>query len=866
MISKKIDQNVFEKQINLLYQQLPQSLMVGTGVALVLFFALSDFPNQNVLLVWLMLVILVGLFRAFTAILHNKAKKHKTSDYKRSEKLHLVGVILAGMTWGGAGSVLYSLSLDASTKMILFIVIIGMAAASVTSLAHRKLPSYIYICLTLFQLLLGLYLSPDSKSIFIGWALLLYTFFLLRNAQSYQANSESMLILQEKALISKEQLQKSQKSAEDNSLYLESILQSSSETAIIATDINFSIKYINPKAEQVFSTKRDDALGKTLAEIHNGDGGQVPTIAKVDNVIDNVRKAGSCQFPMLVDSIALDVRVNRIDDHAGEFAGFLLMANDVTKSKRTNSQLRKLSRAVEQSQSTIVITNLDADIEFVNPAFTQSTGYTKEEAIGQNPRILKSDLQPKEFYQSMWETLLEGEVWRGEMHNRRKDGSRYWEFASISPIKNEETGEITHYVAVKEDITLRKEAEEKLLEMQQQAEAANLAKSDFLANMSHDIRTPISGIIGMTLLALETELSSKQKQYLRNIKLSADSLLGLINDILDFSKIEAGQLSVEKYSFNLSESLDNIVSMMKQSAKDKGLELIIQNDASELPLFVKGDELRLRQVLVNLIGNSIKFTEEGSVILKLIQTEEDKLAGKFHFIVIDTGIGIPAEKQEYIFTSFSQADSSTTREFGGTGLGLSICKQLVELMGGEIWVEGNGETGSMFHFTVALEPGKETDIQQQEEAAVQHVKKRNILLVDDNGINLHIARHILEKGGHQVTQAVNGMEALETLVTQNFDVILMDVQMPVMDGLTTATVIRTSEQGEDLSSFDLLPDLAMLLQKSGKGRHIPIVAMTANAMESDKEKCLAAGMDKYLSKPFGPEEIQKLLAGISANA
>ena len=867
MGSSKIKQNVYEKQIDLLYQQLPQSLVAATGVALVLFFALSDFPDQNALIVWLTTTISVVLFRAVTLVLHNRTGKQDVPDYKRSEKLHLAGVILAGTTWGCVGSFLYALSGDGSTRMILFIVIIGMSAGSITGLAYRKLPSYLYIFLTLLPAHIGLYLAPDGKSIFIGGTLLVYTFFLLKNANSYQANSEEMLVLEEKALVREEQLQESQKYAEDNSLYLESILKSSSETAIIATDTDFSIKYINPKAEQVFNIDRGSGLGKNIADVYNAKGEQDSTMDKVSHIVENVRQNGTYQFFMDMEATALDVRINRIDNQSDEFAGFLLMANDVTESKRVNSQLSKLSRAVEQSDSTIVITNLDATIEFVNPAFTRSTGYTKEEAIGQNPRVLKSNLQPKIFYQSMWETLLEGEVWRGEMHNRRKDGSLYWEHVTISPVKDDDTGKVTHYVAVKEDITHRKETEQKMIEMQQQAQNANRAKSDFLANMSHDIRTPMSGIVGMTLLALDTELSSKQRKYLQNIKLSADSLLVLLNDILDFSKIEAGQLTIEEHSFNLPESMDNIVSMMELSAKEKGLELILQNDAPELPVFVKGDELRLRQILVNLIGNSIKFTEDGSITLKLIPAEEDEEAGKLHFMVIDTGIGIPVDKQEHIFTSFSQADASTTRKFGGTGLGLSICKQLVELMGGKIWVEGNRKKGSIFHFTVTLAPGQEEDILKPDNLTVQRVEKLDVLLVDDNEINLHIARHILEKAGHQVMTATNGVEALEVLVAQHFDVIFMDVQMPVMDGLTATNIIRESEQGQDVQFPGLLPNLsALLLQKCKECGHIPIVAMTANAMDSDRGKCLDAGMDDYLTKPFGPDDIQRVLAEVSRSA
>lgn len=398
----------------------------------------------------------------------------------------------------------------------------------------------------------------------------------------------------------------------------------------------------------------------------------------------------------------------------------------------------------------------------------------------------------------------------------------------------------------------------------QKAESANQSKSEFLAYMSHDIRTPMNGIIGMTNLTLGTELTPEQHNYLNNIKISADGLLGLLDDILDHSKIEAGQLIIEKYNFNLLSTLDNIYSMMSFPAREKGLKLILEHNALRLPFFVKGDELRLRQILVNLIGNSIKFTPKGSVRVKVIpkNIEGNQLA--LHFMVIDTGIGISADKQESIFSSFSQAELSTTRDFGGTGLGLTICKQLVGLMGGEIWVESNVKQGTTFHFTVVLEQGKEIKNMALVIDKPPQIKQLSILVVDDNHINCAIACNILEKDNHVVVTAQNGLEALEILVGQDFDLILMDVQMPIMNGLIASAIIKASENDNDLSQFTLPPFLPEKLAKQCKGRHIPIIAMTANAMDDDKKKCLAAGMDGYLTKPFEPAQLRKVITDLLA--
>ncbi|MBI1750756.1 MAG: PAS domain S-box protein [Acidobacteria bacterium] len=1031
---------------------------------------------------------------------------------------------------------------------------------------------------------------------------------------------------------------RAQKESEERAVQLNALIQTS-PLATVVLDANTRILLCNRAFETLFQYNAEEIIGATVDElIAPGELSAEATQFTAQNQSGQAVHATTRRQRR--DGTLVDVEVHgvplRVD---GEIRGAFGLYQDITARKQAEEALRKLSSAVDQTADNVLIANRDGIIEYVNPAFERSTGYSQEEATGKTPRILKSGKHSGRFYQEVWKKILAGEVFRGVFINRRKNGELYYEDKTIAPLKDTQ-GNITHFVSIGRDITARKEAEERLQEaeekyrsifenavegifqttidgryltanpmlarilgyespeelmqsvadlqrplyvepsqraefirrMQEQgtvseyesqvyrkdgsviwisenarairngegklvgfegttvditerkraqealrqaeeryrgifeeaivgifqttpegrylsvnpalarmygfdspeelvasrtdiarqsyvdpgrraefkrqveeqglvenfdyqvyrkdgsktwfsknsravrdaggatlfyigtvediterklaeeqmrhakeaAEEASRLKSEFLANMSHEIRTPMNGILGMTELALDTELNPEQREYLEMVKTSADSLLTVINDILDFSKVEAGKLELALAEFHLRDTVADTMKSLAVRANQKGLELAY-DVASDVPDRLIGDPGRLRQILINLTGNAIKFTEHGEVVVQVNSEGSEQDGVWLHFAVTDTGIGIPADKQQMIFEAFRQADGSYSRKYEGTGLGLSISTRLVELMGGRIWVESEIGKGSTFQFTVklgvqtqaaalppapelripaglpvlvvddnqtnrrlllellrdwnmkpvAVESGKAALAAMQEAArakkpfglvlidarmpdmdgfelarrvqadadlagttmvvltsagqrgdaarckelgiasylskpirpstlqeaimtvlgersqrsappklVTQHSLRENkprlrILLAEDNLVNQRLAVRLLEKAGHTVIVAGNGHAALAALERESFDLILMDVQMPDMGGIEATAAIREIDKRN--------------------GTHIPIVAMTAHALKEDRERCLAAGMDDYISKPIKPDELYRVI-------
>ncbi len=495
----------------------------------------------------------------------------------------------------------------------------------------------------------------------------------------------------------------------------------------------------------------------------------------------------------------------------------------------------------------VAITDRRGDIILVNDGFCEISGYSREELIGRNHRILNSGAHPRGFFGALWSAISSGEAWHGEVCNRNKAGDLFWLDTTVVPLMGAD-GYPEQFVSVRYDITERKTAESQryvildtLNERSLAAEAATVAKSQFLATISHEIRTPMNGVIGMLDLLMKTKLDAQQTLRASTALDAARSLLVLLNDILDFSKLEGGQVTIESIAFSPRELLDQLSMQLSARAEAKGLVLNFSAGATT-PALVRGDPTRIRQVLVNLIGNALKFTEDGVVSVEATY-DADAVGEELRLEVRDTGIGLSPEQQALVFQRFVQADATTTRRFGGTGLGLAISKQLVELMGGELGVSSQIGVGSMFWATLGATEAAEPDaVAVQPLELVLCDRSLRILAADDHSINRMVVQMYLEAAGHVVTLVNNGAEALDAIKSAPFDIVLMDVQMPVMDGIAATKAIRALP-------YPLCD--------------VPIIALTANAMAGDRERYLSQGMDDYVAKPIDAAALLSAVARLS---
>lgn len=650
-------------------------------------------------------------------------------------------------------------------------------------------------------------------------------------------------------------------------LYLDTM-----QTIMVALDPYGRVLMINRAGSKLLDLKAEALIGSKWFDHCTNATDDAPSadLAFKEIMAGHLNGLEQLEYMLLGrDGVQHRIRWNHtyLKDKSGEIFGLLCSGEDITRQRADEEQIQILSQAIEQSPSSVVLTDTHGDIEYVNPAFCRISGYGAKELIGQNPKLLQSGQTPQSTHRSLWQSLSQGQTWQGEMINRRKDGSIYIEQEIITPVRNH-SGKISHYLALKDDITERKRLEGELAEQQRHleelvlqrtlelrtanrelelardlAESATSAKSDFLANMSHEIRTPLNAIIGITHLLQREIQSASQLARLKTVRSAADHLLAVINDILDISKIEAGHLVLDTHDFVFADVIENIQALISDKLQQKHLSF--STDLSTIPPILNGDRTRISQVLINYLWNAVKFTESGNISLHGHIESETKDGYELKFSVKDSGIGIAPEKQAKLFTAFEQADRSSTRRHGGTGLGLAINKRLATLMGGSVGCESILGQGSTFWVRLKLGRASDGSIpkvahgERAEALPIEDVLRKkyagtSILVAEDEAINQEVFTELLgEIAGLNVQIADNGLTAVNMASRTNFRLILMDMQMPELDGVAATKAIRAQP------------------------RHYttPIIAVSANVFDEDVKRCLAAGMDDYLTKPVAPEKL-----------
>ena len=602
-----------------------------------------------------------------------------------------------------------------------------------------------------------------------------------------------------------------------------------SRDPVLKVNVSGTILFANPQAKSLFSHRTQciegENLGNWVADherimlhsyFRNCTSEKGPPSVSVELMI-------ASSFPTKVEIIAIP------EANGSEILLLIKRPVSLTDLRALQRRVEKYKRIIDNIGLGLLEVNKNDRIIKANPLFCEMTGYTSEELIGKEAMPTFLPESAIKLMEEVNSRRMMGSDGVYEVQMKRKNGDLIWVLISGAPLYDE-SDNVIGSVGIHLDITHRKRMEEELRKAKEEAEHSARMKEQFLANMSHEIRTPMNGIVGMSSLLSDTPLNNTQEKYLGAIRASADNLLVIINDILDFSKIDAGKLQLENDHFDLKNLIDQIYQSLSIKADEKGISLDYEIDSRIHPI-LKSDPHRLSQVLTNLLNNGIKFTESGSVKLKLSLEKDEQEAQHLLVEVIDTGIGIESSKIESIFATFTQADERITRKYGGTGLGLSISKQIVNLFGGNLRVKSEMGKGSVFYFKVKFDKGSLTRQKKKHERkeAKVNLAGLRVLLVEDHRINRMMATTILKKWKMEVDYAENGQESLDMVNKHAYDLILMDMQMPVMGGMEATLRIRN----------DLKLDL-------------PIIALTANAIKGESEKCINAGMNAYLSKPYEP--------------
>ncbi|MBJ6752423.1 PAS domain-containing hybrid sensor histidine kinase/response regulator [Geomonas anaerohicana] len=645
-----------------------------------------------------------------------------------------------------------------------------------------------------------------------------------------------------------------------------SLLLQSVEEGVVSVDGAGCVTFANQAAHELLGYREGELVGRDLHEVmHHGKTPDCSRCAKESCLLNPAFAGGSRQrsrnellWRKNGSSFSADLSCSALA--GGSRPGSVLTFRDVSGRREAEDRLRLQGTALEAAMNGIIIADRQERIIWVNPALCRILGRTPQELLGKDPQSLFKSDADTELLAELAESLEAGRPWQGELAGRRGDGTVLDQEVTVTPVLDD-AGEPANFIWIMLDISQRKRTEAALQESTRMQEEANrqlvrtvqranelavksarasAAKSEFLANMSHEIRTPMNAIVGAGHLLQETELSPRQGEYLQTLMVSADLLLGIINDVLDFSKIEAGKLMIDRITFSVQDVVAELLAVYAPRARQQGVDLRFEVDP-QIPELLTGDPMRLAQILNNLLSNALKFTRHGNIQLAVKLARKEPGSAELIFAVRDSGIGILAEDQAQLFQAFTQVDGSITRSHGGTGLGLAICKRLTSMMKGEIWCESIPGLGSTFSFWLPFGiAAVDSRVERQKDAGFTRFKQQRVLLVEDNPFNQKVALALLERGGLQVAVACNGDEAVDLVRAGEFDLVLMDVRMPGKDGLTATREIRA-------------------LGKPGT-ETLPILAVSANAMDQDVAASLAAGMNGHIAKPFTPESLYRAIA------
>lgn len=607
---------------------------------------------------------------------------------------------------------------------------------------------------------------------------------------------------------------------------------------ILLIDIkSFRILDCNPSAEKLFGKNKSQIIHSLLEELspevqHNNEKSEELINFYLNKALKGETTIFEWCFETSDKKILTEGNLYKVDINGNSL--LQLIIRDITEKRKSEEQLKLLSFSINQSSSAVIITDVNGNIDYVNDTFTKLTGYSKEEVIGENPRFLKSGYTAKETYKELWEKILAGENWEGEFLNKRKDGTLYWEYARISPVKNE-NGVITNFIGIKDDITQLKKLLDEIKVAKAKAEETSRLKTNFLANMSHELRTPLVGILGCASMIEEDTNDPLTKELAGIINKSGQRLHETLNAILDLTRLETENLPVDLRPTNIVTVIKNSYEIFINEAKLKGLNLYLDLDEEEI--FAFADANLLKSVVTHLLSNAVKYTDTGGISLRAF-TNENKVIIK----VVDTGIGIPDSYHDVIFEPFRQVSEGYNRQFEGSGLGLTLTKKYVKMMNGRIWFNSKLGEGSAFfvELNAAIKNDNNNSIQSQSSSAKIDLKCKQVLLVEDDPINIQTISAFI---GNlvQLTAINNAEDAIEAAKNNYFDLILMDIGL-----------------NGDKSGLDVVRVIRLMPQYHST----PIVAVTAFALDSDRDRMLTSGCTHYLAKPFPRQQLIDLIEEI----